>query len=210
MKLIHLKEQNIYKPTCGVCGNSMLFRFKLLSDPTYYTCSRKHSKVHITTKDLSLIINRALEKVIANLDVVKLLKDSSYYFNQINKQVKGELKILAMKKNNILENIILENDEVINWRNHPLYKELSILEAQQKSISEEISEKQMLLTDNNTLSKLVTDYLYDCKISNPFFLSSMLIQNVFVFQNEVNLEINKFDYIYDLQSHYILEGGDLQ
>ena len=108
-----------------------------------------------------------------------------------------------------MEKIIFETDDFTSWRENPPYVELTKLENIQKNFLNQITEKKELLLENETLVKLVKDYLLKCRQTNSFFLTSMLIQTLYVYPNEINIEVNKFDYLQDFQTQYIFKGDEL-
>ncbi|WP_025118636.1 recombinase family protein [Bacillus sp. H1m] len=208
-KIEFLKESNIYQPYCGKCQNPMHFHFDIVPETSWYSCSKKHTTVQISTKELSTIINHSIEKVIHNLDVDRLIADSRNSFQMITKPINAELIKLKKDKNKILENIILSGDDLRNWKVNPLYKKLSTVEATLESLLSQVATTKELLLDNEKVVELLRRYLSDCKEVNPFFLYSMLIKNLYIYQNEVNLEINKFDYVQDLHKQYFFKGGKI-
>jgi hypothetical protein len=187
----------------------MKFNLNIPTESAWYSCSRKHSKTLIGTEDLFLIINKSLEKIIEHLNTEMLLKDSKHFFQLIRKSVDLELKSLELKKHNLMEKIIFETDDFTNWKENPHYVELTKLENIQKNLLNLIEEKEDLLFENESLVKLVKDYLHKCRQTNPFFLTSMLIGTLYIYPNEVNIEVSKFDYLQDFQSQYIFKGDDL-
>ncbi|MBD3108058.1 recombinase family protein [Bacillus sp. AGMB 02131] len=203
-----LKENNIYKPICGICQKPMNYRFKTASETSFYTCSRKHIKIEVTTDDLSSIIDQSLNNIIDNFDFNQLVKDSKQYFKKFKRLLEDDLKIHKKNKNNILEEIIIHNDNLQNWREHPRYQELANIESKVENSLAEIRSTEKLLIDNENIVKLIKDYLINSKVSNAYFLFSMLIEQIYVYQNEVNLVINKFDYISKIQEQYIFEKGE--
>lgn len=204
-----LRNQDIYNVSCGICRKPMKFHMNIPAEKAWYSCSRKHSKTVIRTEDLSLIINNSLEKIIQHLNTELLLKDSRQFFYLIRKKVDAELKSLEVKKHSVMEKIIFETDDFTSWRENPHYVELTKLENIQKNFLNQIEEKQDFLLENENLVKLVNDYLHKCRESNPFFLASMLLQTLYVYPNEVNIEVAKFDYLSDLQTQYVLKGEKL-
>ncbi|WP_099364503.1 recombinase family protein [Fredinandcohnia onubensis] len=204
-----LRNQDIYNVSCGICREPMKFHMNIPAEKAWYSCSRKHSKTLIGTEDLSLIINKLLEKIIEHLNTELLLKDSKHFFHLIRKNVDAELKSLEVKKNKLLEKIIFETDDLTSWKEKPHYVDLTKLENIQKDFLNQIEEKEYLLLENESLVKLVKDYLQKCRQTSPFFLTSMLIRTLFVYPNEVNIEVSKFDYLQDFQSQYIIKGDDL-
>jgi hypothetical protein len=204
-----LKSQDIYDVCCGICKKPMKFHFNVPDKKSWYSCSRKHQKVLIATEDLFLIVNKSLEKIIESLKTEQLLKDSRQFFNLIRKNIETELKTLEIKKHHLMENIILLTDDFSNWRENPQYVELTKLEENQMELLNQIEEKKDLLLENESLAEQVKDYLHKCRQANPFFLTSVLIQKLYVYPNEVNIEVSKFDYLQNFQSQYIFKGDDL-
>ena len=204
-----LKEQNLYQPICGRCHKSMNFRYDITKESAWYTCSNKHSKVMISSNDLNNIMNLSLSNIIHKLDTEKLLKDAKQFFLGFKKSLTDELNILKNNKEDILKEIIINNEDLQSWREHPLYQEFIVQEKKlQHSLSKLESAEQQVLRNKN-LAKLVKDYLQNSKISNPYFLYSMLIEKIVVYPNEVNLEINRFQYIQSIEKTLIFEGGML-
>jgi predicted site-specific integrase-resolvase len=204
-----LKEQNIFQPLCGICRKPMNFHFNITEEIAWYSCSRKHPKIFISSKDLTSIVSNSLQEVIKHLNTEQLLQDSRHYFYQMKKPIEYELKSITSEKNIILENIILENEELTNWRNNPEYEKLSKLENQKVQLLSELSTKQELLLENEYLTNLVKEYLNDCREKNLFFLISMLIKCLYIYQNEVDIVINKFDYVKALNKLFIFKGDEL-
>ncbi|MES9743583.1 recombinase family protein [Priestia megaterium] len=214
-KYVEKKEQliaeDIFQPYCGKCKKLMKFQFNVLKNTAWYHCSSKssHSNIVLSTKDLICIINTTLDKALGQLDTEKIVKDSRAYLQYIRKPIDEELTSISKKKNRILQKIIIENDELTNWREHPSYIELSKLEDNQQLFLNEINTKEELLLENKYLTKLTKEYLNNCKKTNLFFLMSMLIKRLDVYPQEINIEISKFDYLADFQSQYIFDEGEL-
>lgn len=204
-----LKNEDIYDVCCGICKEPMRFKYNVPAEKAWYSCSRKHSKNLITTKDLFLIINNSLEKITEHLNTELLLRDSRHYFHQIRKNIDAELKTLEIKKHSLMEKIILGTDDFKSWRKNSHYVELTKLENTQKDFLNQIEDKKDLLLENESLLGLVKDYLHKCRQTNSFFITSMLIQKLYVYQNEINIEVSKFDYLQDFQTQYIFKGDDL-
>ena len=214
-KYVEKKEQlmaeDIFQPYCGKCEKLMKFQFNVLENKAWYYCSSKstHPKIVLSTKDLICIINTTLDKALKQLDTEKIIKDSRAYLQYIREPIDEELTSISKKKNRILQKIIIENDELTNWREHPSYIELSKLEDNQQLFLSEINTKEELLLENKYLTKLTKDYLNNCKKTNLFFLMSMLIKRLDVYVQEINIEISKFDYLAGFQSQYIFDEGEL-
>ncbi|WP_428910696.1 recombinase family protein [Niallia sp. Krafla_26] len=204
-----LKNQDIYDLCCGICRNPMKFHFNVLDNKAWYSCSRKHTKNLIATEDLFLIINRSLEKFIEHLDTEQLIKDSRNFFHSMRKNTEAELKTLEIKKHHLMEKIILETNDFRNWRENSHYVELTELENKQKGFLNQVEQKKDLLLENESLVGMVKEYLHKSRQANPFFLTSLLIQELYVYPNEVNIEVSKLDYLSDLQTQYVLKGDEL-
>jgi hypothetical protein len=204
-----LKDQDIYSVSCGICRKPMRFRMDVPTEKSWYSCSKKHSKISIGTEELSQVINLSLEKIIEHLNAELLFKDSKDYFGSIQKTFNTELKSLEIKIHKVLERILLEAGDLTNWRENPHYVELTRLEANQRDCINKLEVNKGLLFENETVVKLVKDYLHSCRQKNAFFLSSMLIKNLFVYPNEVDIEVSKFDYLKNFKTQYIFKGDDL-
>ena len=187
----------------------MKFRYDITSGNAWYACSKKHSKVSISASDLSKIISFSLDKIISKLDTEKLMNDAKQFFQGFKKSLNEDLNLLKTNKKGILKEIIIKNEDLQNWREHPLYQELIILEEKIEYSLSEIDSAEQLFLKNRSLAELITNYLHNSNASNPYFLYSMLIENLFVYPNEVNLEVNRFSYIQDIEKSLIYEGGTL-
>ena len=208
-KKAELIEQNIYQPFCGYCHNPMNFRYDIASREAWYACSKKHSKVMISASDLSRIISLSLDNIIGKLDTEKLMKDAKQFFQSFKRSLTEDLNLLKTNKKDILKEIIINNEDLQNWRYHPRYRELMILEEKMEQERSEIESAEQLFLKNRSLVELITDYLRNSNTSNPYFLYSLLIENLFVYPNEAKLEINRFNYIQDIEKTLIYEGGML-
>lgn len=204
-----LREQNIYQPYCGICQKPMNFRFNIQEEEASYSCARKHPMVMITANDLSVIILHSLENIINKLDTEKLMKDSKLYFKTIKKPLESDIASLKRAKDNILKAIILENDDLHKWKEEPRFQELKKLEAEVEESLSKIEETEQLLLSNKNIIQLIKDYLESGTVLNPYFLASMLIQKMIVFENELYLDVSRFDYIQDIKKTFIYEEGVL-
>lgn len=137
------------------------------------------------------------------------MKDSRHCFNSIKNPLESDLQLLKKNKSDILEDIIVKNDDIQNWREHPHYKMLIDLEQKVKDSLSKIEDTERLLLGNDKLVNLVKEYLKNGIRSNLYFLYSMLVQKLNVFKNEIYLEINRFDYLEDIQKTFTYEEGVL-
>lgn len=204
-----LKEQNRYQPYCGICQKPMTFSIDFLEEEARYSCSRSHPKVLITAQDLSHIIQQSLDNIIQKLNIEELMKDSKRCFQSIVKPLKSNLQSLEKEKEIILREIILKNDNLQNWKEEPRYQELVKLENEGEESVSKIEETEQLLLSNKNVVKLIQDYLENTKEVNPYFLISMLIPKIIVFENELSLVVSRFDYIQEIQQSFIYEEGVL-
>lgn len=208
-KKADLLEQNIYQPLCGYCHNPMKFRYDIASRTAWYACSKKHPKIEISSKDLRQVITLSLDNIIAKLDTERLMNEAKQFFQGFKMSLTEDLNLLKTNKVEILNEMIINNDDLQNWREHSLYKELMILEEKMEQSLSEVESAEQLLLENKNLAELVTNYLEKSNTSNSYFLYSMLIENLFVYRNEINLEVNRFNYIQDIEKTLIYEGGML-
>nr|WP_285846660.1 recombinase family protein [Priestia koreensis] len=205
-----LREQNIYNVHCKKCHSLMSFHFKTAKDKAWYSCANKHSKVSISTDDLSKIVLLSLQKVINHLDIETLLNASKTSFSKIKNSLKEKQDLLRKWQTDVFEEILLKGEDLTKWREHIRYKELAKLE---KETNEDIAKIELAneqFLGNKTIIKLTEDYLNTSVISNPHFLYSMLVEKLYVDENEVHLEINRFKYLRDVQLTLIYEEGSLQ
>jgi DNA invertase Pin-like site-specific DNA recombinase len=208
-KVQELKNQELFNPYCGICQKPLIFRFDVIEGYSWYSCSRKHSKVLIRTEELSEIITMSLKKMISHFNAVNLLKDSKSFFKQVKKPIENEIRLIDNRKDRLMEEILLNEESVSGWRNNPHYDELSKLEAKRNEQLLELISKQNILIENKEIVKSIQSYLSDCSSMNPFFLTSILINNLYIFHNKIDIEANKFDYLKNLKKEYTYKGDEL-
>ncbi|AQX56261.1 hypothetical protein [Priestia flexa] len=210
-KKTELLNENTFEPYCGKCEKPMKFKFSVLEDKAWYTCSNQsnHPKILLSTQDLTCVVNRILDKALQELDTSKIIKDSRQYFNNMRKVIHKELSAITRKKEQLRQRIILENDELTNWRDSPTYSELSKLEDMQQQLLKEVNEKEELLLDNKELTMLATEYLLKSKQKNLFSLAPMLVERLDIYPGKINITMSRFDYLKHLNNQYVFKGGNL-
>ncbi|WP_260864988.1 recombinase family protein [Priestia flexa] len=206
-KKMILKEKHIYKAYCARCQKTMKFNYEIANNSAWYSCSNKHPKVMISADDLSKIITLTLKNMVTNLQSDLLLEDSKLFFKEVEQLFKDEQETLEKNKVDVLEKILLENGDLLNWREHQHYKRLNTLDEKISQNLSEIQSCKQLLLGNKTLVTITKDYLKNSVISNPYFLYSMLVEKLYVDQNEVFFEVNRFKYLRNIQLTSIYENG---
>jgi|GEM_PF-4579077 len=209
-RIDQLITQNAYTPICGYCRNPLHYRIDEMNNLGYYSCSKKHEKVLMAVTDLARVIQLVLHEIIQHLDSKKLLHHSLLRFRDIRKEMETELAVLDCKLNEIMENIILNtNDYSSDWKENPQYKKMTDLKQEKNRLLEELSEKEHLLQENKTIVAAVESYLYNQSDLNPSLLYTLFIHKLYVYPNEVDIEVSTFDYLNDLQTDFIYTGDEI-
>ena len=208
-KILNLREQNIYQPICGICRKPMLFRVNTVEQNAFYSCSRKHLKLTISINDLSEIIKLTLDTIIKQFDIDKLMSESNSYFKSMKKTLNYQLETLQRDKDKLLDEILLKEADYSRWKEDPKYKELVTFEQKIKNENLNLTTTEELLLKNQTIVKLIQEYLYSINKSNHIFLYSMLIERLIIFENEFDLRVKYFGYIKDIKETFTYEEGVL-
>ncbi|MGD7046155.1 recombinase family protein [Jeotgalibacillus proteolyticus] len=208
MKIEKLKASNSYHPFCGKCGNNMTFKYETATHSAWYTCSRNHKKIMITISDLSSAVQNTLDKVVHHLNIDRLYKDSEKCIKNIKALIEAEIELLKKKETSTLKRLIADNTQLVNFRSDPLYKKLSEESNQKVLLLKRIRLAEEAMLDNKRISIEVKNHLNACKDKNPFLLRSMVIDSIHVHHNELDISIRKFEYLTDIQPHYVQEGKD--
>jgi hypothetical protein len=204
-----LETQNIYSPMCGYCGKSLNYRKDKVSNTAFYTCSRNHAKVEIAIDDLTKVVQLVLQEVINKLDSKKMIRHSVQIYKQIRVQFESEIAATNFLINEIMEELILDTDQYsADWREDLRYKKLSRLGQESNKLLKAINEKEHLLQENKAISEAVENYLHDSAKVNPSLLCSMFIDQMLIYQDEIEIEVFTFDYLQDVQTKIYYKGEE--
>lgn len=122
----------------------------------------------------------------------------------------NEIKTIETQLNAIMEEILLNMDNYSkDWKDDPQYKKITQLKTEKKFLLERVSEKEHILQKNKTVIAAVEDYLHHQSEINPFLLYTMFIHKLYVYQNEIDIEVTMFDYLTDLQTDFIYKGDEI-
>ncbi|MCJ0931905.1 hypothetical protein MST22_12155 [Virgibacillus halodenitrificans] len=201
-----LERQNTYLPVCGLCLKPLHYRSDVINNSAFYSCSRKHPKVSIDFVDLTKIIDLVLLQIMDNLNSQKLIADSVERFRRIRKQIDKEIQNIDYQLTDILDKILLKQSYSDDWKENEVYKKLSHLKGEKETYLQTLNENELLLKDNQQLVKAVEEHIKDRSKTNPSLLVSMFINKISVYPNEVEMEVQIFDYLKDLQAEIIYTG----
>lgn len=208
-RISNLRELDIYQPICGICKKAMIYRVNAVEGTALYSCSRKHPKISVFIQDLSQLINNSLEAIINHFEIDELMKESKKYFSSLKNSLNSKFESIQKSKNTLLDEILLGDMNIKYWKEHPLYNDLISLGQELEESNYQVLLAEELLLDNQTIVKLLKDYLINIKESNPTLLYSMLIEKLIIYENEVKLEVKYFKYINDIPKTLIYEEGTL-
>jgi DNA invertase Pin-like site-specific DNA recombinase len=205
-----LVTQNAYTPHCGFCRKPLHYRIDEINNTGFYTCSRKHAKLSITFFDLAKVVQLVLHEVITNLDSKKLLNHSMLRLREIRNNIEADVKTIEYQLNEIMEKIILNTgDYSSDWKDELQYKKMTRLKNEKCILLEELTEKECLLQENKKIVEAVESYLHNRLEINPSLLYKMFINKIYVYKNEIDIEVSMFDYLKELQTDFIYTGDEI-
>ncbi|MFT8320834.1 MAG: zinc ribbon domain-containing protein [Bacillus sp. (in: firmicutes)] len=204
-----LNTQNIFIPRCGYCQKPMNYWKDNLNQYAFYSCSNKHQKVTVPFQEFVQIIQLTLEEIVTNLDSKKLLNHSITRLRQIKKEFEIKYTSISHQLMELTEQLLLNTATANDWKRSDEYKKLSQLKEEQHLLVKELEEKEQLLEENKEVVDAVNKYLHDrCKL-DPSLLYSMFIKDVFIYEDFIDFEVCKFDYLENMQSDFIYKGEHL-
>ncbi|WP_077210736.1 recombinase family protein [Bacillus dakarensis] len=201
-----LKEQNSYVPICGYCKNPLNYKIDEINNQSFYSCSKKHKKVSVTSSEMADIVRMVLHEVITHFDSKSLLKQSFLKFGELRNELVSQLEVLENQLTSTMEKIVLNAGYTTNWKEHSEYQKIVLLKKEKENLLNLLYEKKTLLQENKEVVEAVKDYLHDYSDINPSFMYSMFINKLYIFHEEVAVEISKFDYLTDLETVLIYKG----
>lgn len=202
-----LKEQNSYiLPICGYCNNPLNYKIDEINNQSFYSCSKKHKKVSVTSSELAEIVRMVLHEVITHFDSKSLLKQSLLKFGELRDELESQIEVLENQLASTMEKIVLEEGYSTNWKEHSEYQKTVLLKKEKENLLNLLTEKRSVLQENKEVIEVVKDYLHDYSDVNPSFMYSMFISKLYIFREEIDVEISKFDYLTDLETVLIYKG----
>ncbi|MGG3272575.1 recombinase family protein [Priestia aryabhattai] len=211
--LIKAYETNINKllelyigfPKCGYCLKPLKPRFNSDRSLVYFSCSKGHSKIYYDTFTINKTVVEVIEQIIAKLNVNQLLMDSTNSLKEIRKMIKqaqGETEMLIKET----EDTILFSQEGYDkeWNKQDIYQEVLSLQQQYRLYEEELDKKQQLLIENKQLHQLTVNAIENQVALNVKALCDLLINDVRLYEQSIEFDINKCDYILNLDDEIIL------
>ncbi|WP_409291122.1 recombinase family protein [Peribacillus sp. SCS-37] len=204
-----LKGQNMYSPYCGYCQKLLIYKIEEESNRAYYSCSTKlHPKVTVPITDLSKIIRCTLSEITQNFDAEKLIHHSLNCYRAIKKHLEAEMNSIDQNLNGILEEIVLGSDDYsADWKDDPIYKRKQLLKQEYQNCLEQIKENQHALQKNKSVIKAIQGALVN-QSNNTSMLCDMLINGIWVYESNIQVDVFFFDYLQEMEKEIIFEGED--
>ena len=201
-----LRELYIDYPKCGYCLKSLKPRFNSDRTAVYFSCSKGHTKVYYDTFTINKTAMEVIEQVIAKLDVNQLLIDSTNKMKEIRRMIKqAQNKTEALLKE--AENAILFSQKGYDqeWNEKENYQEVLSLQKQYRLNEEELKKKQQLLIENKQLHQLIIEAIEKQAELNVTALCDLLIKEVRLYEQSIEVDVNKCDYILHFDNEMILQ-----
>lgn len=200
-----LLELYISFPKCGYCLTSLKPRFNSDRSLVYFSCSKGHNKVYYDTFTINKMTMEVIEQIIEHLNIDQLLIDSTNRMKEIRRMIKQEqdkTKVLLKEA----EDSILFSQEGYDqeWNEKENYQEVISLQKQYRLYEEELNKKQRLLIDNKQLHQLTVEAVGKQAELNIRALCDLLINEVRLYEQSIEFDVNKCDYIIDLDTEMIL------
>jgi DNA invertase Pin-like site-specific DNA recombinase len=205
-----LKGQNVYSPYCGYCRVPLIYKIEEESNSAYYSCAAKlHPKVTLPVSDLSNIIRGVLNKVIQNFDAEKLIQHSMKCYRRIKNHLETEMYIIDQNLNEIIEELVLGSAAYsADWKKDPMYKRKQLLKQEYHNCLEQIKDNQKALRNNKAVIKVIEESLIKQNNMNPSLLCDMLINGIWIYGDNMQIDVFYFDYLEEMEKEIILEGED--
>ncbi|TYO69960.1 recombinase family protein [Rossellomorea marisflavi] len=205
---LQLRQLDIYSPKCGICEKEMAFRINEVSNSACYICSnRVHSRISVSPCHLKSFTEFVLKNVISNLNSEKLLAQSLKSYRSFKAELTQRLKDAESKMNKIMEALILEDVTYsANWKHHPDYVQNLKLKNEYDLYVQKLNENELAFLTNKELIKTIQESLLDSLERNPEMLSGMLIENLWVYEEKLDVDIFFIEYLEGMDQELILEG----
>jgi DNA invertase Pin-like site-specific DNA recombinase len=206
-----LKAQNIYTPCCGYCRKHLIYKIEEESNSSYYSCSSKlHPKVTVSSSDLSKIIGGILGEIIQNFNAEKLINHSVSCYRRLKKHLEAEMDSIDQNLNGIIEELVLGSDDYsADWKQNPMYKRKQLLKQEYHNCLEQIKENQNALQKNKSVIKIIERALINQSNMNPSMLCEMLINGIWIYGDNIQVDVFYFDYLEEMEKEIIFEGEDI-
>jgi DNA invertase Pin-like site-specific DNA recombinase len=203
-----LNGQNIYSPYCGYCRKPLIYKIEQESNSAYYSCSAKrHPKVTVSSSVLSNMVGCILNEIIQNFDTERLVHHSINVYRAIKKHLEAEISRIDQNLNGIIEELVLGSDDYsAGWKDNPLYKRKQLLKQDYYNCLEQMKENQEALHKNKSVIKVIEGALVNQSKMNPSLLCDMLINGIWIYGDNLQVDVFYFDYLQEMEKEIILEG----
>ena len=201
-----LQELYIGYPKCGYCLKSLKPRFNSDRSAAFFSCSYGHEKVYYDTFTINETIIEVIGQVIDHLNVDQLLIDSSNRMKEIRRMIKQEQNKTEVLLKEAKDAILFSNEGYDKeWNDKENYQEVLSLQKQYRFYEEELNKKQRLLIENKQLHQLTIDAIENQSALNIRALCELLINEVRLYDQSIEFDVNKCDYIIDLDAEMIMQ-----
>ena len=200
-----LQELYIDYPKCGYCLKSLRPRFNSDRTEVYFSCSKGHTKVYYDTVSINEATKEVIEKIIAHLNVDRLLVDSSNRMKEIKRMIKKEQEKTEVLLKKAEDSILFSKEGYDqNWCERQDYQEILSLQKDCLLFVDEINKKQQLLIENKQLHQLTVEAIEKQAELNVRALCDLLINDVRLYEQSIEFDVNKCDYIFNLDNEITL------
>ncbi|WP_042353094.1 recombinase family protein [Bacillus massiliigorillae] len=201
--------QSLYTslPKCGYCHKTLKPKLTADRSVTFMSCSSRHIKVYYETKEINAVVLETIKQVLNQLDADKLIFDSNAKMKEIRKTLKEEINKTKREIQKASDAILFsENDSYNeNWEENEQYKTMQELHKVYRYLEEELREKHKLLIGNQQLYQLTIESLENQAEMNISALTGLLINEVRLFAEKIEIDVNKFDYLRDFNTEIIIQ-----
>ncbi|MEH6904738.1 recombinase family protein [Neobacillus drentensis] len=205
-----LKVQNVYTPYCGYCRKPLIYKIEEESNSAYYSCpSKLHPKVNVSFLELARIIGCILSEIIQNFNAEKLIDHSINFYRAIKKQLEVEMVSIDQNLNGIIEELVLGSEDYsADWKQDPNYERKQLLKQEYHNCLQQIKENQNSLKKNKSVIKVIDQALINQSNMNPTMLCDMLINGIWIYGDNIQVDVFYFDYLHEMEKEIIFEGED--
>lgn len=205
----HVKGvQSLYTnfPKCGYCHTPLRPRLTADRSASSISCSQGHDRVSHTTQTINEAVNETIKKVLVHLDAEQLVADSNYKLKEIRKTLKQEMSKISKQIKQASDDILFSDEKNydLKWEETEQYLEMQELYKIYRHYEEELNEKHKLLVENRQLYQLTLEAIQKQLEMNISALANLLINEVRLFENTIEIDVNKFDYVRNFDTEIIL------
>ncbi|MES9782049.1 MULTISPECIES: recombinase family protein [Bacillus cereus group] len=204
-----LLDDEFFKPICGHCLKPMNYHVEKVERTSFFSCTNKHRKIVVFMHDLKNITQKVLETILEKLNTSALTMDSIRFLNTLKRQILSDMQQIDRQREKLVDSFLFETEEYCaTWKEHPKYQKYQLLLNEKQFLLNKLDETKKSMGENTQIVELVTYYLKEQCYSSFKTLCTLLIRNIIVYPDFIDIETSKMDYVQNMETEFIYEGGE--